>query len=89
MLFWVLLAPVGHGCLAAHCSCGLPVVHGEQGQPFVFAVPVFRQVQRDVPVAVLGDAGGDVWFAPKMRRRAELPKTREVGKNRPLPVSPG
>src|SRR6516164_7674457 len=33
---------------------------GEQGQPFVFAVPAFGQVQRDVAAAVPGGAGGDV-----------------------------
>jgi hypothetical protein len=33
---------------------------GEQGLPFVVAVPGFGQVQRDVAVAVPGGAGGDV-----------------------------
>jgi hypothetical protein len=32
----------------------------EQGHPFVLAVPGLGQVQRDVPVAVPGGAGGDV-----------------------------
>jgi len=33
---------------------------GEQGHPFVFAVPGRREVQRDVPAAVPGGPGGDV-----------------------------
>ena len=33
---------------------------GEQGHPFVLAVPAFGQVQRDVPAAVPGGPGGDV-----------------------------
>jgi hypothetical protein len=32
----------------------------EQGHPLLFAVPAFGQVQRDVPAAVPGGAGGDV-----------------------------